>query len=214
MWLTSQDGQLYVPADTSGEWVWNREDRVPERFFDEADRAIADQVLQNGIEMPGETLAADGGAFYETDQLFLGMPLDEAISAVPRDPQDLLNLINKRSPSGEESGNARAFTAIANFLRAGAVPGELRASLYEAMVLIGGVDVTEQQATLDGRRGTAIGLTSPDTSSRQDIIVDTATGFLIGERTTTLTAFNDIPADTVTSWTAITTEVVDGLPNT
>lgn len=214
MWLTSQDGQLYIPADTSDEWVWVREDRVPERFFNETDRAIADQVQQNGIETPGETLTADGGAFYWTDQLFLGMPLDEAISTVPRDPQALLDLIKKRTPSGEESQDARAFSSIANFLRTGAVPGELRATLYEAMVLIDGVEVTEQQATLDGRIGTAIGLESPDTASRQDIIVDTSTGLLIGERTTTLKGFNDIPAGTVTSWTAITTEIVDDVPTT
>jgi hypothetical protein len=214
MWLTSQDGQLYVPADTSGEWVWVREDRVPERFFNEADRAVADQVLQDGVETPGETLTADGGAFYGTDQLFLGMPMDEAITTVPRDPQELLDLIDERAPSGEESVSARAFTSIANFLRTGAVPGELRAALYEAMVLIDGVDVTEQQATLDDRSGTAIGLESPDTASRQDIIVDVATGLLIGERTTTLSGFNDIPAGTVTSWTAITTEIVNGVPTT
>jgi hypothetical protein len=212
MWLTSQDGQLYVPADTSAEWVWIREDRVPERFFDEADRAVADQVLQDGVETPGETLTADGGAFYGTDQLFLGMPLDEAISTVPRDPQELLDLIEERSPGSEESQDVRAFTSIANFLRTGAVPGELRAALYEAMVLIDGVQVTEQQATLDGRSGTAIGLTSLETSSRQDIIVDAATGLLIGERTTAVSGFNDIPAGTVTSWTAITTEIVDVLP--
>lgn len=214
MWLTSQDGQLYVPADTSGEWVWVREDRVPERFFNDADRGVANQVLQDGIETPGETLTADGGAFYGTDQLFLGMPLEEAISTVPRDSQDLLNLIKERNPSGEASQDAKAFSSIANFLRTGAVPGELRATLYEAMILIDGVEVTEQQATLDGRIGTAIGLESPDTASRQDIIVDTTTGLLIGERTTALSGFNDIPAGTVTSWTAITTEIVDALPAT
>lgn len=140
------------------------------------------------------------------------MPLDEAINTVPRDPQALLDLVRERIPTGEESQDARAFSSIANFLRTGAVPGELRATLYEAMVLIDGVDVTEQQATLDGRSGTAIGLESLDTASRQDIIVDTTTGLLIGERTTALSGFDDIPADTVTSWTAITTEIVDGAP--
>lgn len=214
MWLTSQDGQLYVPADPSGEWVWNREPRVPERFFDEADRAVADQVLQNGVETPGETLTATGGAFYNTEQLFLDMPLQEAVDTVPKDPQQLLDLIRERSTGGEESEDARAFTAIANFLRTGAVPAELRATLYEALVLIDGVAVTEQETTLDGREGTAIGLTSTDTASRKDIIIDTTTGLLIGERTTTLAAVNDIPAGTVTSWTAITTDVVTSAPRT
>lgn len=212
-WLTSQDGQLYLPADTSGEWVWNREDRAPEQFFNEADRAVADQVLQNGIETPGETFTADGGAFYGTEQMFLNMPLHEAINTVPREPQDLLDLIKERSPSGEESEAGRAFKAIANFLRTGAVPGELRASLYEAIVLIDGVQITEQETTLDGRQGTAIGLTSTDTATRQEIIVDTTTGFLIGERTTTLAAVGDIPANTTISWTAITTDIVDALPS-
>ncbi|PPB49861.1 hypothetical protein C4K88_03995 [Arthrobacter pityocampae] len=82
------------------------------------------------------------------------------------------------------------------------------------MVLIDEVEVTEQQATLDGRIGTAIGLESPDTASRQDIIVDTTTGLLLGEQTTALKGYNDIPASTVNSWTAITTEVVDALPST
>jgi RNA polymerase sigma-70 factor (ECF subfamily) len=211
-WLTSQDGQLYVPADQSGDWVWNREARVPVKFFNDADRKVAALVLDNGIETPADTLTAPGGAFYNTEQLFLGMPLAEAIRTAPRDPQEMLELIIERTPETEGSTAESAFNAIADFLRAGVVPAELRSTLYEAAILLDGVTLVDEQATMDGRTGTAIGVESANGAGRQDIIIDPATGLMIGERTTRLKAAGDIPAGTMTSWTAITTTVVDTLP--
>ncbi|WP_123704035.1 hypothetical protein [Rathayibacter sp. PhB127] len=88
----------------------------------------------------------------------------------------------------------------------------MRASLYQAAALIPGVEFIEDQATLDGRTGTAIGRVETNANFRQDIIIDPDTGLFIGERTTQLTAEDGIPADTITGWSAVTTTVVPDAP--
>ena len=45
-----------------------------------------------------------------------------------------------------------------------------------------------------------------------DIIIDPATGLLIGEREVTLTAGETFPAGTATAWTSVQTSVVNSAP--
>lgn len=210
-WLATQDSQLYIPADRSEEWVWHREEEVPITFFSEAAREAAEAMTASGSPFE-QVVRAAGGAFYGSDQLFLGQPLHEAIREAPRDPQDLLSLIYTKTEGLGSSPEHQALTAIADFLRTGAVPADLRSALYRAAALIDGVEVVEEGATIDGRSGTAIGIQTPDGGGRQDIIIDVETGMMIGERSTVLKPTPQYPAGTVTSWTAIETNVVDTAP--
>ncbi|WP_159803608.1 hypothetical protein [Arthrobacter zhaoguopingii] len=101
---------------------------------------------------------------------------------------------------------------MADRLRSGVLPADVWASLYQAAALIPGVEFVEDQATLDGCTGTAIGRVEINGNFRQDIIVDPDTGLFIGERRTELTAHGGIPANTITSWSAVTTTVVADAP--
>ena len=101
---------------------------------------------------------------------------------------------------------------IADLLRTGLIPADLRAALYKAAALIPGVTVTDNQATLRGQTGVAIGRVEDVSHMRQDIIIDPLTGQLIGERSVLTEGTGDIPAGTVAGWTTIRTRVVDSAP--
>jgi hypothetical protein len=132
----------------------------------------------------------------------------EDLSLMPRDPQALLDyLVDFRYQAGSSDENV--FAHVVDLLRSGTVKSDLRAALYEALALMPAVVITEQQTTLDDRRGTAIGLATADGASRQEIIIDPATGEYIGVRIVSVNGFGEIPAGTTLEYTALTASVVD-----
>ncbi|WP_427015879.1 CU044_5270 family protein [Pseudarthrobacter sp. P1] len=217
-WLDKTGGQLYVPADREGEWVWNREERLPLESSSEAAKAAAaemrkaDQGRPEGQPPMVGILRAPGGAFYGSEPTVIaGTPLTEA-GSLPRDPQALLNLIYERTKGAGKSPEREAFVTIADSLRTGVVPADLRATLYKAAALIPGVTVGDRQATVDGRTGIAIGIPSPDGVARTDIIIDPTSGLVIGEQDVLLKDYPGFPAGTVSTWTSVKTSVVDSAP--
>jgi hypothetical protein len=213
-WLDKSSDQLYIPADHAAEWIWNREARIPTTFFSEEAKAEATKYQQSQSDNPlrtGQLLRASGGNFYgEQRLLFAGLPLDESVKNLPRDPQALLDAIRQRGKQG--SPEAETLESIAAALKTGVIPADLRAALYKAAALIPGVTVVDRQANLDGKVGTAIGIKHPNRATRTDIIIDPATGLLIGERVVTLTAGETFPAGTATAWTSVQTTVVNSAP--
>jgi len=81
-----------------------------------------------------------------------------------------------------KSPESEAFVTIADGLRTGVVPADLRAALHKAAALIPGVTVGDRRATVDGRTGIAIGVPSPDGVVRTGIIIDPTSGLVIGEQ--------------------------------
>jgi len=223
IWLDKTSGQLYVPADREGEWVWNREARVPLESSSEAAKAAAaeaaalmqqkaDQWDPEGKNSTVGILRAAGGAFYGGEQTILnGVPLTEA-GTLPRDPQALLDLIYDRTKGAGKSPEGEAFVTIADSLRSGVIPADLRASLYKAAALIPGVIVGDSQATIDGRTGIAIGILSSDGGVRTDIVIDPTSGLVIGEQDVPLKDYPGSPAGTVSTWSAVKTSVVNSAP--
>ena len=100
---------------------------------------------------------------------------------------------------------------IADLLRTGLVPADLRAALYKAAAMIPGVTIMEGQANLDGRTGVAIGRTE-GTLMRQEIIIDPKTGQVIGERQVLTKDYGVMPTGTPLAWTAVETSVSDTAP--
>ncbi len=158
VWLESQNGQMYVPADRSGEWIWNREAGEAVQFFDEESRAEARlQAAQSDYQ--GEYLRAPAGQFYGSGQSILGaIPLEEAIAGAPRDPKELLELIYDNTRGSGPTPDEEAFITIVDTLNTGVIPADLRAALYQAAALIPGLTVVESEATLDGRTGVSLGM--------------------------------------------------------
>jgi len=204
--------QIYVPKDRSDEWVWIRPmSRLYATFGPESEKAANDYFAaiygEHGEDYV-ERLRAPAGRWYDGDS----QVSPEALADLPTDPRMLLNFIYRTTIGTGPSPDGEALVFIADRLRTGAIPARVRAALYEAAALIPGVEIVEDQATLDGRVGTAIGRVESNGGFRQDIIVDPETGLFIGERTTSLTATNGVPAGTISSWTSVTTSVVGEAP--
>jgi RNA polymerase sigma-70 factor (ECF subfamily) len=202
-WLDTEKMDMYVPADRTTEWVWLRSGRVPTTFFDDKAR---NYVQEQGIQAHPETLRAPKGEFYGP-----GGALTTDMSAFPLDAYRLLNHIYIRTLGAGQSVDGEALVFIADLLRTGLVPADLRAALFKAAAMIPGVTITEGQANLDGRTGVAIGRTE-GTFSRQEIIIDPKTGQLIGEREVLTEDFGVMPAGTTWAWTAVETSVSDTAP--
>ncbi len=106
------------------------------------------------------------------------------------------------------------FDTLSDFLRTGLVPADLRATVYEAIAGLPDVVVTDDQASLDGRHGTAIGLggRQRSDSDRREVIIDPATGAYLGERTLQTRRIGSIPAGSVVDSVAVAVDGVDRLP--
>ena len=210
-YLASSDDQLYVPADPSGDWIWDRSSSTPFQTFGEESARVAAADLAARLAEWGdirELLRAPEGRFYGSPSSVS----EQALADLPRNPTQLLNYIYRVTLGTGQSPDGEALVFIADKLRSGVIPADLRAAFYRAAALIPGVEIVEEQATLDGRTGVAIGRVETSSNMRQDIIIDPATGALIGERQFQLDAGNGFPAGTIVGFTAVTTTVVDEAP--
>jgi hypothetical protein len=205
-YLDHQDGQMYIPADHDDEWVWVRDpETVAKTFGPASERQAAEDTKTAG---PPQVIRAAKGAFYN------GGPMDWGFDALPRDPQQLLNYIYRVTAGQDVSPDTAALRFIADTLRTGVVPAELRAVLYRAVAGIPGVSISDRDAALDGRTGVAFGRDEGN-GLRQEIIIDPTTGLMIGEREVALHdgVLPGVPAGESMGWTAVTTTVVNSAPS-
>ncbi|MFJ2508554.1 CU044_5270 family protein [Arthrobacter citreus] len=207
-WLDTEYSTIYIPANREEEWVWERSGRIPTTFFNESSRQYASGMPREEAYV----LRGNNGAFYDSDPAQSSFPSEDALAAYPRNPGELLSEIRRQTEGQGQSEDGQALVFIADLLRTGMVPADLRAALYQAAALIPGVTITEEQATLNGKRGIAIGRVETASNQRQDIIIDPATGLLIGERQVLMEPQGSIPAGTATTWTAIETTISETAP--
>lgn len=206
-YLGTQNGQMYIPANHNHEWVWVREPSTVAKTFGPASEKIAAANTKSESKTP-DIIRAAKGAWYN------GKPAEWGFDKLPRDPQQLLNYIYRTTAGQGVSPDGEALGFIADTLRTGVVPADLRAALYKAVAGIPGVTITDHAATLDGRTGIAFGRDESN-GVRQDIIIDPHTGLMIGERRVLLkdNILPGVPAGDSMGWTSVTTTVVDSAPS-
>jgi hypothetical protein len=209
-WNEREANQLYVPYDRSGEWVLNLGPYEPVEYFGAATKEkvrdyYATQPLQ-GPE-PGRQIRGLAGKFLSGQTTSFGNLTPEEEATIPQDPAALLAWI-KAETKGTDDGT---WGFIADQLKSGVVPAKWRAALYRAAALVPGATISEQQATLDGRAGTAVGRTDQD-GIRTDLIFDPESGLFIGQRVINEKGFGPIPAGTKTGWTSVKTSVASSVP--
>jgi len=205
-WLSTYTQDLFIPGDPGAEWVLRRSSRVPYRPED------VQAARRAGVaDTPGFTERAVGGAFFGTEpEGDWQSPTREFLASLPTEPQELLERIYRDSAGKGPSRDGEAMVYIADLLRSGIVPADLRAALFRAAALIPGVELVEQRANLDGRTGVAVGRYEPATGTRTEIIFDPETGELIGEREVLVdhSAGPTLPAGSAIAWTAVSVAVV------
>lgn len=133
-------------------------------------------------------------------------PTPGFLAGLPDDPEDLYQRL--REDAGAE-GPAEMLHMAAGVLASDS-PAEVRATVYRALTFLPDLEVTADAVNLDGRSGVALGVNTEPT--RQEIVIDPASGRLIGERLV-LTApgtgmWQGLPTGTVADYTAVTTAVV------
>ncbi len=193
--------EVYIPADRSEEWVWVRAWGAPTRFYGEGAEELA---ARNDDGERTETVRGEAGNYYGTPA-----PTGEDL---PTDGAALLQHFIDSDNGGSNSIEENLFERITDLLRSGDVTSEVRSASYEALSMIDGVEVVADAATVNGRIGVALARRDPSREYRREIVIDPATGAMIGEREVALDQYASIPAGTVTSWTSVTTSVVDEAP--
>lgn len=210
--LMASHGELYVPADRDDTWVWISCTSQPsqtfgprsEQFAEETNTAYPDVIRH----FPGG-ITPGGGSFGGYAE---GITTKSDYNALPRDPRSLLDRIYELNGNSGQSRDGQALEWIISTLQWGTVPADFRAALYKAAAEIPGVQITDDQATLNGTTGIAIGRLETASDVHHEFIIDPATGQYIGEREITVDGYAGIPAGTSTNWTAVTTTVVSSAP--
>lgn len=199
------------PADPSQKWMLRRAPTGAVRWIhgDQADADTRGSVSPTDL-YPTINAEAACGDFYSAGGCdrpgSWQDPTPAFLAALPRKPVALLARLRADAPDNG-NGDAELLVYTADLLKTGLVPADLRAALYQALAGLPGLEITDRQANLDGRVGMALGM--QDGQSRQDIIIDPATGSFIGERQVLTDDMDGAPAGTALSSTSLTTAVVN-----
>jgi RNA polymerase sigma-70 factor (ECF subfamily) len=193
---------VYKPADRDAEWVLYRDwgDSFVPKTVNVVPSETGEQIeIERGKD----------GYFYEDD--YPWVPFD--FEAVPLDGAAAYAYIDSLYNGGSASRDENNFVRITDMLRTGLVPAGTRAALLDALSRIPGVTATENVANLDGVVGVAIGRTEPlRFGERKEIIIDPATGMVIGERSLATQAVFGWGVSDVITQTAIETTVTTDAP--
>ncbi|HET9631779.1 MAG TPA: CU044_5270 family protein [Terrabacter sp.] len=134
------------------------------------------------------------------------------LAALPRDVDQLRDRLYADAQGHGSSVDGEVVVYVADVLRSGLVPADLRAALFQVLKTVPGVDVTSRAVTLQGQLGVGIARTEPVNGTRQEIMVDPSTGLLIGERTVAVEGTSGVPAGTVITETRVRTTLVNEIP--
>ena len=198
---------LYAPANRNDQWAEVRTYARPTILFgDEATRAAGLKAAQQWASK------SEGIRHGSADSFAEGSPVDSMVLGLPLDPAALVKYLYATRQGGSASADEDAMVRIIDILRTGLAPADKRAALFRALALIPGVEVTKQQATLNGQVGVALGRQDPSRDYRAEIIVDPKTGNMIGEREVLTQPRGDVPSGTVIKSTSVSVSIVNRAP--
>ena len=205
-YLSPSTTEVFIPSQPAQDWVQTVTAAPATEFYGDASRAAAQrdwaETVRGGVVRVSR---AANGDFADAEELggeIADVPL-------PSDPEQALGFLHER-PYGDGTDSG-ALAYAAQLLRDGTMPAKQRSVLYQALALLPGIRISDENAVLDGRTGIAFSLDA-DASARE-IIVDPTTGLFIGERVLTTTATGAIPAGIDQEYTAVSTTVVDDAPS-
>jgi hypothetical protein len=205
--------ETWVPADEKQEWLWRRSVTDVQKWVG-GTWVESPQKEDESIFVPrGEYRAPCGDWVADRPCSAKGnwqSPNVEFMASLPRDPDQLFNLVQSDLAERGEHDGIDIVVTVAGLLQTGVAPADLRAALYRVLADVPGLQVTEQYANLDGMKGTAYGMSQAD-GYHYELIVDTATGQYIGDRSILENGLHDLPPGTVFGHSSVTTTIVTGL---
>ena len=225
--------EWWIPSSMTPPYIARVTPRLRTDFVNDADRAYArehlpelfkktpqrtrDSVCRVDVATAGLLgIAADPSRGCKADWQ---SPSIGFLATLPRDPDKLLTALTS-SPGivGPEAAEM-AFSRLTAVLSSGIAPADLRAALYQAARKIPGVKLLDDAVNLDGTSGRAV--SHEAYGFRTELIIDPGTGRFIGQRTVAIQTapshkhgevLKDVRAGDVTSWTAVTTQLVESAP--
>ena len=139
-----------------------------------------------------------------------GEPSPSWFASLPRDTARLRERLYADTAGHGSNPDDEAFVYVADVLRSGVVPAEVRSALYRVLKTIPGTTVTEQRVTMeDGRSGVAIGR-NDIFGSHNELVIDPKTGQLIGERS--FMRLIPIVGERIAFSTGVQRRLVDAVP--
>ncbi|BAL89688.1 hypothetical protein AMIS_44680 [Actinoplanes missouriensis 431] len=208
--LVGTRDERWVPADPAGEWFMLRTDTGERTRLLGTEKQAAEAGL--GVRSDPERLSGRCGAFYpDSGDLCTAAgnwqgPTTRFIAGLPRDPRRLYDRLRTDAEGRGQDPDQEVLVYAADALRSGLLPADLRAALYRALAYLPTLEITERTATLDGRTGTALGVTAA--GEQREIVIDPATGTFIGERQRLAEDRDGIPAGTVIGSSAVRYDTV------
>jgi hypothetical protein len=217
--------ETWVPQNQNGDWRLRRSIVGERQWIAGSEQAAKAAGLTLSAGWPTGVITAPCGDFYPTDNVKPSCadiakaagwqePTPAWLATLPTDPQAMMARLRQDSPAfkpGNGRGDAELLTYVADALRSGLIPAHVRGVLYQTLAMLPDLKITEQVANLDGKTGVAMGIDDTENKTRQEIIVDPATGQFIGERETNLVAQGGLKAGQVTESTSVTTTVVNSM---
>ena len=179
-------------------------------WFDQSPSTITEVLV--GDASPGD--ASGQGETWTTDLApndAVGswqMPNAAWLAELPRDTDALRDRLYGDTDGHGRSRDGEVLVYVADLLRSGVVPADLRAALFRVLETVPGVDIVRRHE--DGL--ISIGRLETVDGERQEIVIDPATGAYVGERTIQTEHLDGIPAGAVTTDATVTTTVVDKVP--
>jgi hypothetical protein len=220
--------ETWVPQNQNGDWRLRRSIVGERQWIAGSEQAAKAAGLPLADGWPTGVITAPCGDFYPNDNAKPSCadiakvagwqePTPAWLATLPTDPQAMMARLRQDSPAfkpGNGRGDAELLTYVADALRNGLIPANVRGVLYQTLAMLPDLKITEQVANLDGKTGVAMGIDDPENHTRQEIIVDPNTGQFIGERETNLVAQGGLKAGQVTESTSVTTSVVNSIGST
>ncbi len=176
----------------------------PTVFVDESfPPGVGSSPSQRSAWSTGLSPNVTGGAWQVPDATFM--------AGLPRDVDALRARLYADTAGRGRSVDGEAVVYVADLLRSGIVPADLRRSLYAVLQTVPGVDLAAPQSVAGTRTGVVIAYTEtagllPTGAERQELLLDPATGELLAERTVR-------PGSEPSGWTTIERAVVDAVPD-
>lgn len=208
--------ETWVPADEEQDWLWRQTLTGARQWISGTEaNASADGLLSEppGVEERrapcGDWYAVDEGRKPCTQPAGWQSPNAEFLSSLPRDTDKLYDRLRTDTAGRGQDKNLEMLVYVADLMRSGLVPADLRAALYRVLGKVPGLRITDEVANLDGKKGTAFGVSAA--GQRHELIIDPTTGQFIGERQITEKGWPGVPPGTVTTYTSMTTTVVSGM---